>query len=247
MPAEAVKAPDAFLGIPVVHDSAEPPLADAKMDLDISVNGETLVVVYMAELFDEATVCRILGSFVRALQQAVRWKAVRVGVCDLLSARDREQMVEFSQGLLRPEFLAGPMAHQSFAEAAAAKPDHPCLIFDGAMMTYGAAAAAVEAVARSLAAQSLEKGTAVGVMLERSFDLPLAFLGILSAGCAFVPLDPSYPEERIQWCLEDAGVGALLTQESLVEKARALTATVKDASWQVGKGAGEGGAFEARS
>src|SRR5262249_38620309 len=59
--------------------------------------------------------------------------------------------------------------------------------------------------------------TLVGFCVERSIEMVVGLLGILKAGGAYVPLDPAYPEERLRFMLEDAGVSVLLTQEKLVE------------------------------
>ena len=58
----------------------------------------------------------------------------------------------------------------------------------------------------------------MGLCLERSLEMVVGLLGILKAGSAYVPLDPSYPEDRLKYMLEDSGVRILLTQGRLVEQ-----------------------------
>src|SRR6185503_3367495 len=57
--------------------------------------------------------------------------------------------------------------------------------------------------------------TVVGVCLERSIELVVALLGVLKAGGAYLPLDPTYPQERLAWMLEDAGVKVVLNEDYL--------------------------------
>jgi non-ribosomal peptide synthetase component F len=66
----------------------------------------------------------------------------------------------------------------------------------------------------------------VGVLLERSLELPIAVLAVFMAGGCYVPLDPSYPEQRLQGYLEDSGAGKVLTHSSLSKLAMELTAQV---------------------
>jgi amino acid adenylation domain-containing protein len=68
-------------------------------------------------------------------------------------------------------------------------------------------------VANYLRSRGIEPGATVGVALERSVDLPTLLLGILKAGAAYVPLDPSYPRDRLLWMIEDAAVSFILADE----------------------------------
>src|SRR6266545_986347 len=66
-------------------------------------------------------------------------------------------------------------------------------------------------LARHLASLEVERGARVGVAMERSAELVVAFLGVLKAGAAYVPLDPGYPEDRLAFMREDSGVAVVLT------------------------------------
>src|SRR6185503_12738197 len=75
--------------------------------------------------------------------------------------------------------------------------------------------------------------TVVGVMLERSVEMLVAVLGVLKSGGAYLPLDPNYPAERLQFMLTDADVSVLLTQQHLADGTSADVETVcLDADWQ---------------
>ncbi|WP_279432949.1 AMP-binding protein, partial [Nostoc sp. 106C] len=73
----------------------------------------------------------------------------------------------------------------------------------------------------------------VGICVERSIDMIVGILGVLKAGGAYLPLDPSYPKERLAFMLEDSQVPVLLTQERLVESLLAHKARIisLDADW----------------
>ena len=62
----------------------------------------------------------------------------------------------------------------------------------------------------------------MGLCVERSLEMVIGLLGILKAGAAYLPLDPSYPAERLAFMLEDAGAAVLVTQQGLLERLPAL-------------------------
>ena len=63
----------------------------------------------------------------------------------------------------------------------------------------------------------------MGVCLERSLDLVVTLLGVMKAGAAYLPLDPSYPSERLAFMLSDAGAAVLVTRSGLAEHFEAFT------------------------
>lgn len=73
-------------------------------------------------------------------------------------------------------------------------------------LTYGGLDAASDAIAAGLRARGVGKGALVGVVIDRTADTPVALLGILKAGCVYVPLDPVYPEARLRQVGEDCGL-----------------------------------------
>ncbi|PKD39447.1 hypothetical protein CWO84_15380, partial [Methylomonas sp. Kb3] len=68
-----------------------------------------------------------------------------------------------------------------------------------------------------LIAQGVGPDVLVGICIERSLEMVIGLLGILKAGGAYLPLDPQYPEDRLAFMLDDAGVGLLLTRSGLVD------------------------------
>ena len=76
----------------------------------------------------------------------------------------------------------------------------------GAALSYGELDKRANQLAHRLAALGVGREVPVGVMMERSLELPVALLGVLKAGGAFVPMDPSYPPERLALMVEDSQV-----------------------------------------
>jgi surfactin family lipopeptide synthetase A len=92
------------------------------------------------------------------------------------------------------------------------EPNEACLIFEGDVLTYSEVNARANQVARvlHLRCPAIQEGKAVGLMLQKSFELIISMLGVMKAGGAYVPLDPDYPSERLAMYVEDSKMVALL-------------------------------------
>lgn len=98
-------------------------------------------------------------------------------------------------------------------------PEAPAVVYADNQLTYWELNARANQLAHSLRMQGILPGTLVGVYVERSLDMLIGVLGILKAGAAYVPLDPTYPAERLEFISQDARLSLVLTQKSLAERA----------------------------
>ncbi len=90
--------------------------------------------------------------------------------------------------------------------------------FEGAEIRYADLDARANQVASLLLSQPLGDDRLVGIWMERGIDMVVALLGVLKAGCAYVPLDPAFPRDRIAFMADDAGLTVVLTQSSLANE-----------------------------
>jgi len=119
------------------------------------------------------------------------------------------------------------MTLHGLVEAQAARsPDAVAVTFEGARLTYRELTARADAVAHRLSGLGVGPETLVAVCAERSLELPVALLGVLKAGAAYLPLDPEYPADRLAFMLADAAAPVVLTQESLRRQLPPTSATV---------------------
>ncbi|MFI6510693.1 AMP-binding protein [Streptosporangium sp. NPDC050855] len=114
---------------------------------------------------------------------------------------------------------AGGTLHGLFFAQAALTPDAPAVGFEGSWVTYRELAARASAIAAELYRAGVSHDRPVGVLLERSADLPAALLGVLAAGGAYLPLEPGHPVARMRGMLDDAGASVLLTSADLADEA----------------------------
>jgi amino acid adenylation domain-containing protein len=107
---------------------------------------------------------------------------------------------------------------EAFDEATARHTDQIALMCDGEQFTYAQLAARADRVGSWLLARGIGRGKTVGLFAQRSADTIAAILGILKAGAAYVPLDPSYPRKLLQYIYEDSSPSAMLVQDALLSQ-----------------------------
>ncbi|MET0398945.1 MAG: amino acid adenylation domain-containing protein [Longimicrobiaceae bacterium] len=190
----------------------------AKFDLSLTLRdgGEALAgsMVYRADLFEGATVERMLGHF-RALADAMAADPDRpVGEIDILLPAERARVLQAWNATER-SYPAGLRVHDLFAAQAARTPEAVAVSWRGELTTYADLDHRSASLANALRRRGVGPETRVGVCLGRTPELLVALLGVLRAGGAYVPLDPAYPRERLGFMLEDAGVSLVLTESAL--------------------------------
>ncbi len=196
------------------------PLARRPAQLDLAleaaeVGGRLAAVLrYNADLFDGATAGRMLGHLAVLLAAAAERPETPVGDLPLLTAAEHRQLLgEWNAtGLPFPRDLG---VHQRFEERAGRHPEAIALEMEGGWLTYRELDRRAGRLAHRLRRAGVGPEVPVALYLERSPEMIVALLGVLKAGGAYLPLDPSYPEERLAFMLEDSGVRVLLTAEPL--------------------------------
>ena len=176
----------------------------------------------MAELFDESTVQRMANAFLAVLDSMVKDSNGPALRGSLLREQDLDEVAKISMGKEHPEYLDAPLMHEAFEASAQRSPNHLCLCYEGEWLTYAEVNTKASTVAQHLAAHQVGPGVVVGVMVERSFDLIVSILAVLKAGGCYLPLDPSYPDDRLAIYLEDSGARTMLVQEGIKDRAVAM-------------------------
>ncbi|HJX29557.1 MAG TPA: amino acid adenylation domain-containing protein, partial [Thermoanaerobaculia bacterium] len=196
--------------IPVTADSGTAKF-DLRLSLMESLEGLTGTLVYNRDLFDASTVVRLAGSLETLLAAAATQPDLPLTELPLTGAAERHQLLEWGDS--RPVPVPTACLHELFAAQAARTPDAVAAVSEGEGLTYRELSKGANRLARHLAGLGVRPGDLVGICLDRSLDLVTAVLGVLATGAAYLPLDPSYPPERLAFALEDSRAGVLVTRE----------------------------------
>ncbi|GAB4212335.1 MAG: hypothetical protein OHK0022_48020 [Roseiflexaceae bacterium] len=172
------------------------------------------VLEYNTSLFAPATVARLRNHFLTLLADLAARPDAPLTQLVLLPEEERRQLL-VDWNMTAVPLPAGPYIHQLIAAQAAQRPQNTAVIFRDRTLTYYELERRASQLAALLRRDGVGPETRVGIFMERSLELPVALLGVLKAGAAYVPLDPSYPAERVAFMLRDSRVGVVLTQSHL--------------------------------
>jgi amino acid adenylation domain-containing protein/non-ribosomal peptide synthase protein (TIGR01720 family) len=221
-PGEAMDLPGLKLR-PLAIDSRT-----SKMELTVyltdTAKGIEGFVEYNVDLFERATVARLIDHYARVLAAAVADPEVRLSELPLLSADARRQvLVDWNATAAA---VPATTLHGWIEEQVRQTPEAIAVEFEESRLSYGELDRQANRLARRLRRLGAGPETLVGIAMERSLAMLVGVLAVLKAGGAYVPLDPEYPKERLAHMLDDARVSVLLTQEHLLDRLPAHQARV---------------------
>lgn len=195
------------------------PRPAAPFDLTLMV-GEVddrlaLTCEYNTDLFEDATIRRMLRHFQVILEGLVTTPNRRVDELPLLTDAERWQVViDWNATLAKGP--AENTLHSLVESQVLRTPDSVAVVGGGTSLTYKELDRRANQLAHYLQKRGIGSEQRVAVCLTRSPELVIALLAVLKAGAGYVPLDPDYPSERLTYLIADAKVSALVTQASLV-------------------------------
>ncbi|SEK57930.1 non-ribosomal peptide synthetase [Nonomuraea pusilla] len=186
--------------------------ATAKFDLNLMLapdgDGMRGGVEYAEDLFDQATVARFWQHLCTVVERAAADPARPISALDLLTAAEREEAMAAATGPVTAEPRA--CLHELVAEQVERAPESIAVVSGQESLTYRELWSRACGVAHHLRAAGVGPDQVVGVRQERGAGLVVSVLGVLLAGGAYLPLDPSYPPERLSLMADDAGAVATL-------------------------------------
>ncbi len=197
----------------------------ASFYVDPETSNVTLFIQHHPDILSPEQAQAIHAYYPAALRALVRDPSARYETVDLLSNGERQQLLA-TYNATATEYPRERAIHELFVEQAELRPDATAAVFGDERLTYGVLHRRSDRLAARLLASGVQPGALVGIYAERSADLIIGVLGILKAGCAYVPLDPSHPAERLAYMLEDARAGALVCQPHLADAIPSFTGAV---------------------
>jgi len=190
----------------------------AKFDLTLTVfetdRRLSGALEYNTDLFDAVTVQRMVQHFERLLKAAVSNPDEQVSRLSLLTD-DKRQQILFEWNDTQVENESVLCIHELFEQQVSATPEAFALVLKDQRLTYRELNERANKLAHHLRRLGTAPEDLVGVCMERSVEAIVAILGVLKAGCGYLPLNPQQPPDRLSFMLAHARVKVLLTQEHL--------------------------------
>ncbi|HJS24454.1 MAG TPA: AMP-binding protein, partial [Pyrinomonadaceae bacterium] len=187
-----------------------------RFKIKLSCERETEILklrFYFDENYYDTTAISYLSSqFCTLLNSLVAQPDAGTAQLNLLSEAERYRLLtEWNR--TSATYSLDRCLHELFEEQAQRTPDHIAIVYQDTQLTYSELNERANQLANHLRDLGVGVETLVGVMMERSLEMVVALLGVLKAGGAYLPLDPAYPEERLQFIIDDAKPKVILTTD----------------------------------
>ncbi len=189
-----------------------------ELSLEVIDTGETLLCTlrYHKDLFRLETAERLRRSFQMILAAILENPTASLAKLPIITTEERRQILE-EWNQTTCEYPRELGVHQLFEAQVERTPDATAVIFDDQALTYAQLNQRANQLAHHLRMLGVAPEDRIGIFLERSLDMVVALLGVMKAGAAYVPMDPIYPPQRIQFMLEDTQMPVLISQQALVD------------------------------
>ncbi|QJB30481.1 amino acid adenylation domain-containing protein [Chitinophaga oryzae] len=203
-------------GLSVSRIDVPDPKSKFDMELGIFEHSDTMegYLEYSVSLFKRETIRRFVDYFIAMMKALLRNARARIGELECLTERDRLCLQHVNEtDVVLPEGVSIPSL---FDKVAGEHADSIALIYGNERITYSELSRRVDNLACQLIDIGIQPGDFVGLGAARSVAMVVAQLAVLKAGAAFLPLDMSYPRERIAFMIGDSGIRVLVAEEQFV-------------------------------
>ncbi|HYS16881.1 MAG TPA: amino acid adenylation domain-containing protein [Candidatus Binatia bacterium] len=202
-------------------DELDIDIGTAKFDLTVEMaetdDGLFCGFEYSTDVFEHATVSRMIGHFQTLLEGIAADPGRRLSALPLMGDAERRRLlVEWND--TSADYPRDRCIHQLFEAQATRTPGAVALLYRDQQITYAELNTRANRLAARLSARGVGRGVPVGVCIERSIDAVVGLLGVLKAGGAYIPMDPTYPPARLAFMLQDSRAPVLLTVQRLLER-----------------------------
>lgn len=181
-----------------------------------------LKLAYNRNIFEPSFILQLKEQLLTAIREIIRNPEQPLADICVVSTKEKERLLHEFNGQVqqKPTGLTIPQWFEQYAEAL---PEQPAVSAAGRTLTYRELNEQANKVAHLLRKKNVGRGEPVALLFRRSPEMVIALLAVLKAGGAYLPIDPEYPEARIQYMLEDSGAVCMLTQEELAGQAASLS------------------------
>jgi amino acid adenylation domain-containing protein len=226
-PAPLCQARFAIEGSVTPDASADGNPAEADLQLRVQQHPDQLQVQcdYQPSRFTPETIQGLLSHYQNLLSAVCRDPHQPISELPLLSPEERQRLLT-TWNDTRVEFPTASAIHELFESRVAESPDTVAIAYQDQYYSYQTVNERADQLANYLRSLGVGPDILVGIYMERSPDAVIAMLAVLKAGGAYLPLDASYPDDRIAYIMADARSNVLLTHAELATRLQTSPATI---------------------
>jgi amino acid adenylation domain-containing protein len=202
----------------------------------------SLAAVFRSDLFEQETIDRLLNHFEALLRAAVENPEKELSRLSLMTEQERRELLQRTAWEQEHGWNSDSSIVELFEQQVQLRPEAIAVILDEESLTYRELNRRANQLAHHLRSLGAGPDVRIGMLMERSIEMVVGVLGILKAGAAYVPVEPSCPKERLAFMIEDACAPIILTLEHLAPLVSEYGARVLrlDSAWaEISKAGGE--------
>ncbi len=181
--------------------------------LTVAPKEQYIIFHFNQNVYENDEIRNISRRFIRILEQIIEAPDMRMCEIELIDEKEKRLITETFQTSNYNRGEDNLTLHERFEQQAACFPNKTAVSFNGESLTYEILNSRANELAKKLRGLGVQSNDLVGVMLERSHSFIIGILGILKAGAAYVPIDPNYPLERINYMIQDSRISILITDQ----------------------------------
>ena len=197
--------------LPIIHQSAEQSLSLELLLFENSIQG---LFKYRTNKFSANTIAEISQSFVCFVENVVQKPDQLLSKISILTADQKKSLIPNIE-IVEQEALNSPCLHKLIETQVENYPTNIALVEESQTLTYQQLNIRANQLAHYLLKKGVKTDDVIGICCHRTIDMMIALLAIIKAGAAYLPLDPHYPQQRLQYMVTDSDANIVITQSNL--------------------------------
>jgi amino acid adenylation domain-containing protein len=177
-------------------------------------------LVYNSNLFEKSTIDRLKDNYLTLLKSIISSVDIPVSKLEIISNKERDIINRWNDTAC--PYSDNKRIHDFLEEQSLTNPDDVAVIFEGTSITFGELNSRSNRLAHHLIISGIKPGSMIGMCMDRSIEMIIAIYAILKAGGVYVPIDSSYPEDRLSFIIDDAKISRIITHKNAVTKIEKL-------------------------
>lgn len=191
----------------------------SKFDIVINANEQEdliyLDLIYCSKIFKRETIESLGRHFVKILEEAISCPEIKLSDIEMLDFQEKKKLLQINN--TKADYPKEKTIKQLFEGQAAKTPENIALVYQGSEISYRELNEKSNQLARVLIEKGADSGTIVGIMVEQSIDMVLAILAVIKSGAAYLPIDFTLPQDRIDYMLLDNKTKILICSEQTLQ------------------------------